>query len=187
VKDAKKAAILCELAESLQQKGSWCGETHLQKSTYFLQELLEVPLGFEFILYKHGPFSFEFRDFLASMRADELIENKARPNFYGPTLQATEVSREHRKRYPLTLRNYRRFIDFASDKLGGMNVSELEQLATALFVIRNEPEQKNDTQRSIRINQLKPHVSVSAAQRALETCHGLIASADLLKAQAPNT
>ena len=48
MKRLQRAAIVTELAEQLTAQGSWCGETHLQKATYFLQELLEVPTGFEF-------------------------------------------------------------------------------------------------------------------------------------------
>lgn len=53
-----RAAVLLNLVETLRSKGSWASETHFQKAAYFLQELLRVPLEFEFILYKHGPFSF---------------------------------------------------------------------------------------------------------------------------------
>jgi uncharacterized protein YwgA len=55
----RRAAILTRLIEQLRNGGSWCGETHVQKATFFLQELLNVPLSLDFILYKHGPFSFD--------------------------------------------------------------------------------------------------------------------------------
>ena len=52
----QRASILLRLNEELRKSGSWAGETHMQKATFFLQELLAVPLGFDFVLYKHGPF-----------------------------------------------------------------------------------------------------------------------------------
>ena len=55
----RRAAILTQLVGNLRREGSWCGETHVQKATFFLQELMEVPLGFNFVLNKHGPFSFD--------------------------------------------------------------------------------------------------------------------------------
>ena len=70
----KRAVLLTAMAENLRKKGSWCGETHLQKATFFLQELQKVPIGFDFILYKHGPFSFQLRDELTSIRADGLFQ-----------------------------------------------------------------------------------------------------------------
>ena len=42
----QRAAILLTLLDALRQRGSWCGETHLQKSVYFLEEMCGVPLGF---------------------------------------------------------------------------------------------------------------------------------------------
>ena len=69
-----QAAIVTRLTGRLRDQGSWCGETHLQKAMYFLQELMEVPTGFEFILYMHGPFSFDLRAELTSLRADGLLE-----------------------------------------------------------------------------------------------------------------
>jgi hypothetical protein len=55
----QRAVVLLSLLERLKERGSWCGETHLQKSAYFLQDMLSAPLGFDFILYKHGPFAFD--------------------------------------------------------------------------------------------------------------------------------
>ena len=54
----QKAAILTELADQLRREGSWCGHTHIQKATYFLQDSLGLPTGSAFILYKHVPYSF---------------------------------------------------------------------------------------------------------------------------------
>jgi len=70
----RKAALQTRLIEQLRKEGSWCGETHVQKATLFLQDLMRVPLELEFILYKHGPFSFDLRSELTSLRADELVK-----------------------------------------------------------------------------------------------------------------
>jgi len=73
-------AVLVGLARRLHDRGSWGGETHLQKATYLMHELLGVPFDFRFILYKHGPFSFELRDELGSMRADRLLDVLVEPS-----------------------------------------------------------------------------------------------------------
>src|SRR3989338_8128509 len=86
----KKAALLTSLAQKLRDNGSWCGETHLQKAVYFLEDLFAIPLEFEFILYKHGPFSFDLRDELTSLRADELLRLVPQDPPYGPRLTPTE-------------------------------------------------------------------------------------------------
>ena len=69
--------ILVGLIERLADKGSWAGETHLQKAAYLLAELRGVDFDFDFILYKHGPFSFELRDELSAMRAEGLVDGFA--------------------------------------------------------------------------------------------------------------
>src|SRR5438477_2081289 len=85
MKQAQRAAVLALLNRKMLERGSWCGETHLQKAMYFLQDLLGVDAGFEFILYRHGPFSFELRDALASLQADGLLDLAIRQQGYGPT------------------------------------------------------------------------------------------------------
>ena len=42
-----KRALLVSLVEKMKNGGSWCGETHVQKCVYFLQQLLKVPMNFK--------------------------------------------------------------------------------------------------------------------------------------------
>src|SRR5439155_9345213 len=85
----KRAAILSFLARDLRTKGSWCGETHLQKAVYVLKDMLEVPVPYDFILYKHGPFSFDLRAELTSFRADGIFALQLQPPPYCPKLVTT--------------------------------------------------------------------------------------------------
>jgi hypothetical protein len=168
MKRRQREAIVAALDIKLEERGSWSGETHLQKSVYFLQDLLGVPTEFTYILYKYGPFSRELRNELGTMRADGFLELVPQPPPYGPTLAPTPTAeRQLIARWPKTLRLYDDELNFVADKLGGLGVGELERLATALWVIREMPED-NDTARAKRINQLKPHVSVDQARSALE-------------------
>ena len=96
-------AVLAGLARRLDERGSWSGETHIQKAAYLLHELADVPFEFEFILYKHGPFSFELRDELASMRADRLLERQPQPVPYGRRILVTERGRELEQRLARTM------------------------------------------------------------------------------------
>ncbi len=57
-----------------------------RKATYILQALLGLPMGFEFVLYKHGPFSFDLGESLNQMEADHLIELKEQPYPYRPKI-----------------------------------------------------------------------------------------------------
>ena len=173
----QRAAVLTQLAHELADQGSWCGETHLQKATYFLQELLEVPTEFEFTLYKFGPYSFDLGDELTALRADELLDLKVRHPSYGPSYVPTETSQSLRARYPFTLRKYGELISFVATKLGRKGVTELERVATALYVTLEMPENDAVTGRARRLRELKPHVPLEAAKAAVEEFDEIAAAA----------
>jgi len=167
MKRRQRQAIILTLAGSMRDHGSWCGETHLQKAAYFIEELTQVPLELEFILYKHGPFSFELRDELTAMRADGLIEMCAKPYPYGPALLTTDSGKKMMARWPKTLNRHNESIEFVARQLGGLGVTELERLATALYVTKEKLGMNADV-RAQRIHELKPHVSVEEAKVAIE-------------------
>lgn len=171
----KQAAILLDMAGQLRDRGSWCGETHLQKASYLLQELLQVPTGFSFVLYKHGPFSFDLRDALTAMRADGLLDLVPQEPC-GPSLVPTELGIELKKLYPKTLQKHSKEISFVAETLGNQNVSELEKLATALFVtLQNELCSIRD--RASEIHNLKPHVSLHDAKLAVKSVDKVVTEA----------
>jgi hypothetical protein len=148
-------------------RGSWCGETHLQKATFFLQELLNVGMDFEFILYRHGPFSFDLHDELVVMQADELLQLTSRRYGYGPSYVPTQFSETFLSRFPNTTTRYSAEIEFIADELRNKGVAELEKLATAFFIVKREGFKGID-KRSRRLVELKPHVSMFDARRANE-------------------
>lgn len=173
MKRMQRDAVLLSLIREMKEKGSWCGETHIQKSTYFLQELLEVPMGFEFILYKHGPYSFDLSDMVTAMRADNLIEYKTRLP-YGPSLFPTKEGLEFLDQYPKTLNKYAERVEFTAEKIAKMGVAELERQATALYVTLNE---NCGEQRATRINKLKPHIKIDEAEKAVKDVDALMRDA----------
>lgn len=176
----KRAVIVTELADRLRSAGSWCGETHMQKAVYFLQELLKVPMGYNFILYKHGPFSFDLRHELAELRADRLLQLRAFPP-YGPSLLSTHAAEQLKNGFPQTLRRYNEQIDFVSNHLGKKGVAELERLATALYVTRNAGLRSSED-RAKHIHKLKPHVRLDLALDAVSQTDGFAEKAECLTA-----
>ena len=166
MKRLQRDAVLLSLLENMWAHGSWCGETHLQKATYFLQELLSVPLGFDFILYKHGPFSFDLRDEIKAMRGDFLIKYQPQRYPYGPSL-VEDVGADRRKGiFSRTIHQYSNEVNFVADTLGNKGVSELERLGTALYFIRRQHAEYE--QLASLIHKLKPHISPEVAQGALQ-------------------
>ena len=177
----RKAALLTRLIEGLCSKGDWCGETHVQKTTFFVQELLGVPLGFQFILYKHGPFSFGLRDELTALRADGLLELE--PRTYGAQLVPTKQCVYIQGLYPKTMAKYERSIGFVVEKLGGKRVVELERLGTAFFVSNRLEEGKPVYIRANKVTALKPHIPTEKARDAVREVDR-IASAAVAQKQA---
>jgi hypothetical protein len=72
------------------------------------------------------------------------------------------------RRFPKTVEHYRPQVEFVADCFGDKNVSELEQLATALYVSRDRKDEKAEI-RAEEIASLKPHISYRNALRAVET------------------
>jgi hypothetical protein len=174
-------AVLAGLARRLHEQGSWSGETHIQKAAYLLHELTDVPFDFEFILYKHGPFSFELRDELASMRADRLLERQPQPAPYGPRILVTDRGRELEQRLGRTMERYGPRLDWVAQQLGPKNVLDLERLATALWITRQHP-QTDDESRATELTQIKPHVHRDAALTAVREIDELLARGNALPA-----
>lgn len=170
----ERSAVLLRLIESLKRNGSWCGETHIQKSTFFLQELLKVPLDFRFILYKYGPYSFDLSDEVTSMRADGFLELELRVP-YGPSIAPTSLSKKVMEMSELSVRTYEQHIDYVAQKIGNKSVAELERLATGLFVSLQETTQNDDVDlRARRMHELKPHVTIDQARDAVRTADAYI-------------
>lgn len=169
----RRAALLTRLMEMLRERGSWCGETHVQKSTLFLQELKHVPLGFDFILYKHGPFSFDLRDDLTNLRADEIITLE--PQWpYGPRITPTERSKYIQGIYSKTLAKYDDSIAFVAARLGNRNVADLERLATAFFVSQRAKDSASIDERAEQLMELKPHIPRDSAVAAVEEVDDIV-------------
>ena len=172
----KKAALLTRLVERLRERGSWCGETHVQKATLFLQELMRVPLNFDFILYKHGPFSFDLRDELTALRADQLL--RLEPQWpYGPRIAPTDRSGYIQGIYSKTLAKYDDDIAFVAAKLGDKRVTDLERLATALYVTQRAKIGTSLDERADRLTELKPYIARESARVAVEDVDHIIEEA----------
>ena len=165
-----RASILLQLDEELQSAGSWAGETHMQKATFVLQDLMNVPLGFDFVLYKHGPFSFELRDELTSMRAQAFLA-LAPQDPYGPSLVPGAKSELLKRVFAPRIKQHVPAVRFVSRRIGAKTVAELERTTTALYIRLREP-QRTDV--ANRLANLKPHISLPEAQAAVSEVEQII-------------
>ena len=156
-----RRAAISQLVEVMRDRGSWTGETHVQKCVYFMQGLLEVQMGYDFVLYKHGPYSFDLRNELAAMMASlELDVNPRYP--YGPSFVLGHRSMRHVK-LPIPVKDA---IQFVGENLSPHDTRALERLATALFLQRSNSDLEGQDIAS-KIHGIKPHISVSDALSAI--------------------
>jgi uncharacterized protein YwgA len=159
-----KTSIVLYVMKALKANGSWCGETHVQKTLFLCQELFGVPSNFKFILYKHGPYSFQLSEHLQGLIADELVHVRSRPP-YGPSLELSEEASALFRSVAADT-NLSRVLDFITSRLGRKGVGELERLATAVYVNEKHGADKSLEQRSTILTSLKPHVPADAARCA---------------------
>jgi hypothetical protein len=170
------ASLIVALTERLREHQSWAGETHLQKATYVLKRVIGVPIEFEFILYKHGPFSFDLRDEIGWMRSSRLLEWEVKSNFYGPSLRSGQLSATLKRQFPTMPNRYSRELEFVAQRFGGKNVAALERLCTAIYVTLDEDTPRDERARCINV--LKPHVSIPEADAAVIEADALIEAAN---------
>lgn len=157
--------ILLELISSLKMEGSWCGETHIQKSAFFLEEMLGVPLDLGFIMYKYGPYSFELNDDLTALRAYNYL-NLTPLEPYGVTYSLQDEENKLKKFYEGEIEQYSEKISSIAETFGSKTVVELEKLATAFFI--NKKENVEDLEEiAKRLNKKKPHVNIQDAEIAV--------------------
>lgn len=161
-----RKSLVIKLIEKMQEADSWTGETHIQKSIYFLQEFFEVPVGYKYILYKHGPFSFDLRNELTEMRADSFLETKPKDP-YGASFYPGSYAETIIRNNSDDVNEYEDYLNFVVERVSNNTVRKLERLATALYVRRHEGIEERE--RIIeKVIELKPHISKEEAERAVE-------------------
>lgn len=167
MRDIANAARVLAMVQELRKHGSWSGETHLQKATYFLDKGCNVPTGFDFVLYKHGPYSFDLHDTLSTLFAHCLLEHQISPP-YGPRIRLTETGERFLSQHSDIASDVKPFISQVAAWFGATGVGDLEKLATALWV-RKESPTADEADLAERIHEIKPHITTEEARSALSS------------------
>lgn len=171
-----RRAVLSSLAGRLRERGSWCGETHLQKAAYLLQDVAGVPLGFDFVLYKYGPFSFDLRETLDEMKAERLLELEVQRYPYGPRLAASPATSRLLEAMGEQVMRFSVQIDWVADAVRDRGVNALEALSTATLLRRRHPEASDDDLVR-RLQRVKPHIPDDEAKEAVAEAGRLLSEA----------
>jgi hypothetical protein len=149
----------------------------VQKAAYLAQQLMHAPFQYNFRLYRHGPYSFDLTDELASMRADDALQLRSQEYPYGPSLWPTERGERIMKEYSALVKEYDRAFSFIAKWFGGKHVKELERLATAYLVTREMPAGSPQRDRAERLHDLKPHISLEFAIDAIREADQMVTAA----------
>ena len=173
---AKKAVIIAEMLDRIIRAGSWAGDTHLQKGMFFLQTMRGVPTGYDFVLYRYGPYSFGLRDDLIPLQSFGIIEVSPKPYPYGPGLATGESSRRLRARFSKTLARYDADFSFVADHFGSLNAGESERLATAHYFYLEGKADLSHEEVAHQVNAVKPHISFSEGVEAARRVRSLAES-----------
>jgi len=167
--DLERQQLLCNLVRTMKEKGSWAGETHIQKSVLFLQDFLQVPLDYKFVMYKHGPYSYGLRRELGHMLDGFMME--LRPNSgYGPSYFLGERG----ERYAMQHSEFAQQIEFVSENVSPQGTRALERVSTAFYVRLKEKSLSGDPIRTAqRMCEIKPHIKIEDAIDAVSEVEGL--------------
>lgn len=166
--DFHKHALILAVVERLSSHGSWTGRTHVQKALSLVSEAAGQSLPFTFVLYKHGPYSFDLADELQQMKSYGALSGEAKAP-YGESFKLGSNADFVKMQWALSAAEdatVKRVCEF----IGSKGVTELERLATAAW-IRSREKIQDPASVASRLNQLKPHVSKeSAAVADTELC-----------------
>jgi uncharacterized protein YwgA len=162
--EVQKHRMLLAVIEQLQKCGSWTGKTHVQKTLFLLKAVETTNVPFNFVLYKHGPYSFEVEAELEEMRSYAAISSLPMADGYGVVLIPAENADWLKRQADLSLEQSQG-ISKVCEFVGSKNVTQLERLATAAWIRKQEKVQDSQAV-ATRLHELKPHISVEDALKA---------------------
>jgi len=164
---SSEISLVGAIVTCLRDNGSWTGETHIQKSAYVLKYIEKVPLESDFILYKHGPFSFDLNGVINQMRAQNILW-MAPQGAYGSTFETNAPLWNALDRASgFRSQRFRESIQFVCERFAKKKVVELEKIATAVYVYINF-DFPSAMERAKKLIDLKPHIPFEEAVAAVE-------------------
>jgi hypothetical protein len=177
--------IVARLVRRIREEGGWGSRTAIQKNLYALRTLFPRVETAEYLFYKHGVYSFELDEAIAEMvLTGELQREETR---WGGRYDAPAHPRyEGEAALPGELEPA---LDFVARKLAGFTARQLEALTTVMYVATDESEREYRFPPEAllrRVSELKPHLSGSELQEALQTWGTLQAEAQAIAVPAQN-
>ncbi len=158
-------AVCLRLVKALSERGSWCGETHIQKSSYVMQTLRSGTPVWDFVLYKHGPYSFTLHATIDELRQMDFLAFIMQPP-YGPQIRLSENGTRLLEKLDAKALEYNDAIEKTADLLAGKGVQQLEKISTALLLSK-ECNSDDENLLAQKLHEVKPHISLPDAVQAV--------------------
>ncbi len=160
----RKHTVILSVIEGLRSRRSRTGKTHVQKALALLAIASKVNIPFEFVLYKHGPYSFDLEGELEQMLSYSAVDVQPNVDGYGVTIRPGNMGPFVKQQASLSPEE-EDAIDHVCDLVASKTVTQLERVATAAWIRQREgitaPQEV-----AKRLHELKPHVSVTEAKAA---------------------
>lgn len=164
---SREMLLIGGVVSALRARKSWTGETHVQKTCFVAKVKRGVPFESDFVLYKHGPYSFDLNMSIGHMLSRGLLVTQSNPG-YGPSFGVNEALwRALDCGLSGIFSQFKETIDDVAASMARKNVSELEKTATAVFVNAEYSQSSKDERASI-ITKIKPHISYTDAFASIE-------------------
>jgi len=160
----KQHAIILAVIEALHRHNSWTGKTHVQKTISLLHDKGLMAVPFHFVLYRHGPYSFELEADLEQMKSYGALDIEPNNRGYGVVLRPGANAGFLHEREGFSSEETKAIEDVCGF-VGDSNIRVLERLATASWIRRQEMIAERELVVK-RLNSLKPHVSPAEAEEA---------------------
>ena len=131
------------------------GKVQLQKLCYFLQEALDVPMGYSFRMYHYGPYADSLETDMSRLKLTGYIDIERDSQGYGFHITKSD---DPMQEWNDQIEPYKGKIDDVIENLGSRPAYELELAATIHFVKNLLPASSTDEVVS-KVEALKPKFS----------------------------
>ena len=173
VLDNSQYAICLRLIRELNQKGCWCGTTHIQQIAYVMQALFADRPVWEFVLYKHGPRSFTLDTVLESLfqmgcvKYGLLSPLKCR-------IQLTKEGELFYKTFEHLSEEYAAAIEKTAGILSAHSIQALENFSTVVFYSTLYRRQSDTPILAQKLRDIKPFLALPDAEKIVSECKGVL-------------
>lgn len=173
--DQKRQALILFIVRKLSEQKGWHGTLFVQRFIYLLQELLDVPLDLFFILYKHGPYSFELEEILTFLLERRFLKLKVPRNQLSPTLVPGRHAAYYDKKFKMEKSLLDPKVAWLIEKVNKIPFGELTLVTYALYMLKQLQSQGKDEKDLVsEMHKLRPVFSEKAITEAADTLKQLM-------------